>query len=96
MVCPSREKSISRRMRVGELAHHPDRVVDVASRHVPLKEHRQVHQDVDVGLDQLRHPGAAHLHHDVLAGHQAGAVHLGYGGRGDGLRLKAQEALLDR
>ena len=81
---------------VRELADHPHRVVDVASRHVALQKKRDPHQDVDVGLHRLGHPRATHLHHHVLPADQPGAVHLRDGGPGDRVGIDGEEALGER
>ena len=71
-------------------------LASAVDRDAPDEPGRQPRQGGDVVAEQLGHPGPLHLDHDLLAGAQAGGVHLGDRRRRDRGLVEPLEQLLER
>ena len=82
--------------RLGEQLDQRRRVGQRGDRDAPDRERRDPRHHPEVLVDELADRRALHLHHDVLAGAQRGAVHLGDRRRRQRLGVEALEHLLER
>ena len=78
---------------LGEQLHEPRQVGDAGPLAQPVGHEGDDRQGPDVGLEPLEQPGSLHLHRHLGAIGEAGQVHLGDAGGGDGDRVDRLEGL---
>ena len=81
--------------RLGEQLDQRRRVGERGDRDAADQARREPREGGDVVAEELRDPRSLHLDHDLFAGAEAGGVHLGDRGGGDGLLVERLEQLLE-